>query len=171
MFSLSKRQKKYIFLQQTAVGVIMNMIMNAVMGWVTFKSAKTLSLWGENCFAIDLIMTTFMTVFMTSLLVSKMTHKTVLNGKQEPIDSEKLHALLRKSKPAPFLGSLLLAIIITTVFIPTLFWLLEFINATVLSLKSYIIIKALYAAFLAMIFTPISVILAMSETKFLKKNE
>ncbi|PKH51785.1 hypothetical protein CXF68_14310 [Tenacibaculum sp. Bg11-29] len=169
MISLSKKQKKYIFLQQTTMGVLMNIIMNSLMGWVVFKSADKLNLWGENSFAFDLIMTTFMLVFMTSLLVSKMTHKAVKSGKLQPLEIEWFNSILKKSMQRPFLGSLLVAIVITLVFIPLLFLLLEVTNATLLSLKYYIIIKGSYAGFLALIFTPIVVIIAMCETKYLKK--
>jgi len=165
---LSRAQRQFLLVNQLIPAVLINFLINAVFGWLFFHTSPTVPLtqaFGANLLpnsiALDLIPTTFFLLLFTSLVVSHQTRHHLQAGKVEPLDAP-LPGADRYRPHSPF-SSLHVATLITVALVPLTVALLYGLDIRELPPWSFIWFKALYASLLAPLFTPLVVLLALTE--------
>ena len=152
------QHKKFLFVDQSIVPGLFNLLINGLICWLLFRSIDTLSLWGEHSFGPDLLITALLLPALTCAIVSPLIGRQVASGKVPPLERAYLSENGLGSR------SLLLRIIVMGVagvifaglpFIGLLN-VIEPLSADVtLTSTHYIIFKAVWAALIAIVISPI----------------
>ena len=106
---LSDRHKRFLIVDQGVVPTIFNFLLNGLICWALFRTAESVSLWGESSVGVDLLVTAFVLPFLTTLIVSAIVLRELRAGKLPPLLSDQL-PLSGWFKRSSFVRGLLLGI-------------------------------------------------------------
>jgi hypothetical protein len=156
--ALSAAHKKFLFVDQSLIPGVFNFLINGLIAWLIFRAAETTTLWGEGSFGSDLLITALLLPALTALIVSPIIVKQVKNGKLLPLPESHKASDGMAAKPT-ILRALLLGVLgILFAALPIIF-LLDMIQdqAIVVQLASndYALFKAVWAALMAILITPV----------------
>ena len=152
------QHKKFIFVDQSLMPGVFNLIINGLICWLLFRSIDTLSLWGEHSFGPDLLITALLLPALTCAIVSPLIARQVASGKVLPLDRSYLDENGVGSKP------LIVRVVIIGIagvvfagfpFVGLLNVIQPQAEAVTMASTHYIVFKAIWAALTAMIVSPV----------------
>jgi hypothetical protein len=148
---------------QTWTPFIVNAVINALAGWLTFRDKPYVSVWGsqETVFA-DLLGTSFFLPLITSLVASAIVSRAVAGQTIQPLSESELPLCLRWFRKSVAIRSVLFgAAGLLLAVLPVGLLCLAF-GQDHLSVAVYVVVKVTYAVILGMIVTPLIVAVAQS---------
>lgn len=152
---------RFLLLEEGVGSVIFNLVINAVIAYLMFRGAATVPLWGQYSIAGDTIGTTFFLPLFTSLIVTRLARGQVRAGRVPPIAGAPLGLAWMPQRPL-WRGALL-GIISAAVVAPPTIVALTALGVTQQSFWNFIIFKAVFAAALGAVVTPLIALWAIAE--------
>jgi hypothetical protein len=161
--TLSPAQRRYVLLEQGGGAAVINFALNAGIAWLLFNRLASVPLWGSQSIAGDTIGTCFFLPFLTALIVTPLARMRVRAGKLDApawrVESHGLLARLPRGtvRRAAYLGG---ACALSVA--PVTIAILDGLEITALQLWSFIAFKAVFAALLAALVTPLIALYAIA---------
>ena len=152
--ALSGRHQKFLIIEQGAVPTVFNLALNGAIAWALFRSASGVPLWGESSLGVDLLATGFLLPFLTCLIVSAIVARHVRDGKVPPLREAQLPQTRWFERSALQRGLALGATGVVFGALP-LVWVLHLAAAQPLAVSAFVTFKAVWAALLALVVTPV----------------
>jgi hypothetical protein len=163
---MSPVHRHHLISDQLVTPADINFLINALIAWALFGHLAEVPLWGEQSIAGDILWTTFLLPFITCLIVNPLERKAVRLDLLPRYDWPRpTHPLIRLMPKNTFLRAMVFGLAGLLLFAPpaiALFWAL---GAHPLQFISFWAFKALFAAALAALFTPIMSLYALSDEK------
>ena len=151
---LSDRHRRFLLIEQGAIPTVFNLVLNGLIAWALFRSAAAVPLWGESSVGVDLLATGFLLPFLTCVIVSAVVARHVRAGKVPPLPPGQLpHSrwfLRSSSARGLFLGCA--GVLFGAA---PIVWALSLGRAEPLPVASFVGFKAVWAAMLALLVTPV----------------
>ena len=157
---MSPAHKRFLLLEEGLGSVVVNLLLNGVLAYLTFRGAATVPLWGQQSIAADTIGTTFFLPLFTCLIVTRLARNQVRSGRFTPLDGTPL-GLAWLPAHAFWRGAVLGAISAAVVAPPALI-LLTLCGVTEQTLWGFVIFKASFAAALGAVVTPLIALWAIT---------
>jgi hypothetical protein len=151
---LSQRHRRFLIVEQGAIPSAFNLVINGGIAWALFHSATGIPLWGESSVGVDLLATAFLLPFLTCLIVSALVGRDVRAGRVPPLTAEQRSGSHWVDRPASVRGLFLGALGVLFGALP-LVWALHLGQAQPLPALSFVAFKAVWAAMLAFLVTPV----------------
>ena len=151
---LSDRHRRFLLLEQGAIPTVFNLLLNGLIAWGLFRSSPAVPLWGESSVGVDLLATAFLLPFLTCLIVSSLVARHVRSGKVPPLPLAQLphsHWFQRSSSTR----GLLLGVAGVLFGAAPIVWALSLGQAQPFPVPSFVVFKAVWAAMLALMVTPV----------------
>lgn len=152
--ALSDRHQRFLVVEQGAVPTLFNLVLNGAIAWALFRSATHVPLWGESSLGVDLLATGFLLPFLTCLIVSAIVARHVRDGKVPPLPAAQLPLTGWFQRSSLSRGLLLGAAGVLFGALPIV-WALSLAQAQPLAVHSFVTFKAVWAAMLALLVTPV----------------
>ncbi len=152
--ALSAAHQRFLIIEQGAVPTVFNFALNGAIAWALFRSAADVPLWGESSLGVDLIATGFLLPFLTCLIVSAIVARHVRDGKVPPLRGDQLPNTRWFERTTLQRGLALGAAGVVFAALP-LVWALHLAQAQPLAVYSFVTFKAVWAAMLALLVTPV----------------
>ena len=164
--ALDLAHRRYLLIEQGIVSAVFNLLLNGVIAWVMTRSLEAVPLWGTDVsIAGDTIGTTFMLPFFTCLFVTRMAHGQVASGKLPPVRWRRdTHAALGRLPASTLPRALVLGLACLIAIAPIAVWALVALEVNDLGVWRFVAFKALFAAALAALVTPIVALGALGDT-------
>jgi hypothetical protein len=157
--------RRYLLIEQGVGAAIFNLLLNGVLAWLSVRSLERVPLWGETSIAVDTLFTTFLLPFFTCLIVTRLALGMVRKGKLPPVAWRRAdHATLRRLPARTVTRALLLGLVGLVAFGPVMVWAFAAFEVREMGVWSFVTYKALFAAALAAIFTPLIAVLALGDS-------
>jgi len=151
---LSDRHRKFLLIEQGAIPSVFNLVLNGLIAWALFRSVAAVPLWGESSVGVDLLVTAFLLPFLTCIIVSRLVERQVRSGKVPPLLSGQLpHSPWFQRSPSA--RGLLLGTAGVLFGAAPLVWALSLGQAQPFPFLSFVAFKAVWAAMLAFVITPL----------------
>jgi hypothetical protein len=151
---LSDRHRRFLLIEQGAIPTVFNFVLNGFIAWALFRSAAAVPLWGESSLGVDLLVTAFLLPFLTCVIVSSLVARHVRSGKVPPLSLDQLpHSRWfqrSSSTRALFLGAA--GVLFGAA---PIVWALSLGQAQPFPVPSFVVFKAVWAAMLALMVTPV----------------
>ena len=159
---MSPLHRRYLLLEQGIGAGVFNFVLNAAIAWALFRQMETVPLWGQQSIAGDTIGTAFMLPLMTTLIASRIVRGHVRKGRVPAWVSgaSRWDRLPR----GLFLRGVVLGIVCLVVAGLPATGALGVAGIAEMSFGNFIVFKALFAAALAVVVTPIIARLALADT-------
>lgn len=152
--TLSAEHRKFLIVEQGLVPTVFNLLLNGLIAWALFRSAEAVPLWGESSVAVDLLATAFLLPFLTCLIVSSIVGRHVRDGKVDTLRADQLPHSRWFTRPPIARAALLGGIGVVFGAVP-LVWALSLGSSQPFAVSSFVMFKAVWAAMLAAVLTPI----------------
>jgi hypothetical protein len=159
---LTSAQRGYLLVGQALVPALINLVLNGAIGFATFRRASEVPLLGDASIVGDTLGTCFFLPAITCLIVTPIVHGHVRKGAAQPLAGALpgwLAAFQRRLLPRAV--SLGLAGVVAAGSAAVL--LLVALDVTSLDLTPFLVFKALFAALLAALVTPLIALLALAD--------
>lgn len=151
---LSDRHRRFLLIEQGAIPALFNLVLNGLIAWALFRSRVAVPLWGDSSVGVDLIATAFLLPFLTCLIVSSIVARQVRSGRVPPLPpGQRPHSGWFERSPSArglFLGALGISFGAAPIV-----WALSLGNAQPFPVTSFVVFKAVWAAMLALLVTPV----------------
>lgn len=151
---LSNQHRQFLLIDQCAIPTAINLVANGAIAWLLNRSAVAIPVWGLPSLAVDLIATAFLLPFLICVIVSPQIAGNVKSGKLQPFPPERVLQVRWFQCSATTRGVFLGLAGIFFAAIPVL-WALRLGQAQPFSVSSFVTFKAVWAAMLACVVTPI----------------
>ena len=123
--ALDASHRRYLIRDQCIGAMIVNVLINAGIAWLMFRSAAVVPLWGQQSIASDTIGTTFFLPFFTCLIVTPLTHSAVRTGRlARPGFRRASHAWLHRLPAGTLLRGVVLGLVGMVMAAPVSLWAL-----------------------------------------------
>lgn len=164
--TLDLAHRRYLLIEQGVGSALFNLLLNGAIAWFMTRSLETVPLWGRDVsIAGDTIGTTFMLPFFTCLFVTRFAHGHVASGKLPPVRwRREAHPALGRLPARTLPRALVLGLAGLIAIAPVAVWALVALEVRELGTGSFIAFKALFAAVLAALVTPIVALGALGDT-------
>jgi len=151
---LSDRHRRFLWIEQGVIPGVFNLVLNGAIGWALFRSLQAVPLWGQSSVGVDLLATAFLLPFLTCLIVSALVARDVRAGRVPPLPAAQLpHSQwFRRSVSA---RGLLLGLSGVLFGAAPVVWALTLGQAEPIPFSSFVMFKAVWAALLALLVTPL----------------
>ncbi len=162
---LELAHRRYLLLEQGIGSAVFNLLLNGAIAYFMARSLTTVPLWGnELSIAGDTIFTTFLLPFFTCLSVTRLARSQVEKGKLPPVEWRRdSHATLRRLPASTSTRAVVLGLAGLIAFAPIAVWVLVALEVQTLGLWSFVAFKALFAAVMAALFTPLIALVALGD--------
>jgi hypothetical protein len=161
--AMSPAQARFVFLEQGAGAAIGNFVLNGLIGWIAYRSLSVVPLWGSKGIAVDAMATSFLLPLITCFILHVVVNKQVRSGAIEALPASWRtragFALLPRNVALRGLSLGLFSALALTV--PTVGVLIALPVAS-LSLRQFLLFKALHAMTLAVVTSPLAAIYALA---------
>jgi len=151
---LSDRHRRFLLVEQGAIPSVFNLVINGLIAWALFRSVPAVPLWGESSVGVDLLATAFLLPFLTCIIVSGLVARHVRSGKVPPLPIEQLPLSRWFERSSTARGMLLGAGALVFGAAP-LVSVLSLGQAQPIPVSSFVAFKAVWAAMLALLVTPV----------------
>jgi len=151
---LSEQHRRFLMIEQGVIPTVFNFVINGLIAWVLFRSAAAVPLWDESSVGVDLLATGFLLPFLTCVIVSALVARQVRSGKVLPLPPEQLPHSRWFQRSASMRG-LFLGVVGVLFGAAPLVWALSLGQAQPFSVPSFVAFKAVWAALLALLVTPV----------------
>ncbi len=148
---MSKALRRHIR-RETVVSFIINAIINGLLAWWLLKQKAMLSLWGQEGFAVDLVVTGFIMLFLIASIVVPINRRKMTRGAlpaHQWGSGSALQNLLRKLPRRLPLLALCFALFGALIVAPLTIFVMQAVSVTELTPMTYSIFKAVWAGALA----------------------
>jgi hypothetical protein len=151
---VSPEHRRYLVLEQGIGSGVFNLALNAAIAWLMFRGAATVPLWGQQSIAGDTLGTAFMLPLLTTLIASRVVRGHVRRGRVPamawPVASLGQHVPRRLGMRGAILG----VVCLVAVALPAT-QALAAAGVAEMTLGRFVVFKALFAAGLAVVVTPL----------------
>ena len=156
---LSPEHRRYLLVEQVIAGVIINVAIAAVLGWLFFRNVERVPIAGFKGAMVDTIVSAFMIAFATCLAVTRVARRDVCRGRIAPLRGGTVSAMMPRSIAARaiLLGSLCAAAVALMLMAASV----RFGERDVL-LRHFMIFKLGFAAVEGALITPLIAFVAIS---------
>jgi hypothetical protein len=161
---MSPELRHYLVTEHAIGAAIINFLLNALIAWLAFGHLEVVPMWGQQSVVGDTIGTIFVLTLLTCLIVTRIVRWHVGTGKAPAGPSNGEWGLLRRLPAGLGVRSLVLATVVTVAFAPVATGLLAASGLDGLSLGSFVVFKAIFAALLAVVVQPAVALRALMET-------
>ena len=151
---LSAQHRRFLLVEQGAIPMLFNLLLNGGIAWVLFRTDAAIPLWGSSSVAVDLLATAFLLPFLTCLIVTALVAHQVHSGNVPSLLPGQL-PLSRWYQRSPAARGVWLGTAGILFGAVPLVWALSLGDAQPLPFPSYVVFKAVWAALLAFLVTPI----------------
>jgi hypothetical protein len=151
---LSDRHRRFLLIEQGAIPSVFNLVLNGFIAWALFRSAVAVPLWGESSVGGDLLITAFLLPFLTCVIVSRLVSRSVRSGTVPPLPADQRPHSRWFERSVSTRGLLLGAAGVLFGAVP-LVWALSLGQAQPFPVLSFVLFKAVWAAMLAFLVTPV----------------
>ena len=164
--ALELAHRRYILIEQGIGSAVFNLLLNGAIAWFMARSLERVPLWGTDLsIAGDTIGTTFLLPFFTCLIVTRLARGQVASGRLPPVSWRRdAHAALGRLPARTLPRALVLGVATLIAVAPVAVWALTALEVTDLGMWRFVAFKALFAALLAAIVTPIVALGALGDT-------
>jgi len=152
---ISDQHWRFLLIEQGAAPTLFNLLLNGLIAWFLFRSVESLSLWGEPSVGIDLLVTAFLLPFLTCVIASAVAVRQVRSGKIPPLPSEYRSLLAGWFRRSSLVGGIFFGIAGVIFAATPVILALDLAQAQAFSVSSFVIFKAVWAALLAMLVSPL----------------
>lgn len=152
--ALSRQHQNFLLLDQGVIPILFNFFLNGFFIWGALRAMDSIPLWGKTSVGVDLLLTGFLLPFFTGVAVGPNIARAIKKGKLAPLLAEQIpqanwfrwspltRALLGGSVGVIFCSLPIVAA-------------LSLAHAQPIASSAFMVFKALWAALLAAVFTPI----------------
>jgi hypothetical protein len=159
---LSHAQRHYLLREHIIGSALFNAVLNALLGWLTFRGLGHAPIWGNPSAVADLLSTSFFLPFLTSLIATPLIAMAVRRGKAEPLASAVLRTSpIGKLPGGAFLRGLILGLVCLAVCAGPVLGMLSLMGSEPFSVGGYALLKAVFSALLAAVVSPIIALFAL----------
>jgi len=151
---LSAEHRRFLVVDQGAIPIVINLLLNGGIAWLLFRSVASVPLWGESSIGVDLIATAILLPFLTCVIVSPLVAAQVRSGKLSRVPSHQLPSTGWSQRPVVVRGLFLAAGCLVFAAAP-LVTALTLGQSRPFEVNDFIAFKALWAALLAAAVTPV----------------
>lgn len=156
--------RRYLLIEQGVGAAIFNLVLNGVIAWLSVRSLERVPLWGETSIAVDTIATSFLLPFVTCLVVTRLARRMVEKGRLPEVAWRRgEHPLLGRLPARPVTRGLVLGVTGLVAFAPVVVWAFAALGVRELGVWSFVAYKALFAAALSVVFTPVIALMALGD--------
>jgi len=160
---MSPHHTRFLILEQGAGSAIFNLLLNAGIAWLMFRQHDSVPFWGRESIAGDTLGTCFFLPLFTALIVTPLVRRRIRAGTIEPLHwTRASHAWLGWLPAGTFKRGAVLGLACLAVVGPLTLLLLARASVDALALVPFITFKALFAALLALVVTPVISIWALA---------
>ncbi len=145
--------RRYLVLEQGVGAGVLNLLINAAIAWAMFRGATTVPMWGQQSIGADTIGTTFFLPFLTCLIATRIVRAQVRSGRV-PAFAAIPSLVARLPRGTAARGAVLGALGVAVVGVPAAIGL-SLLGVTEMRFWSFVGFKAVFAALLAMVVTPV----------------
>ena len=111
--------RQFSWLGSALVSGVINLVLNAPLGWAIVKPGATIPLWGAPGIALDMLLMAFGLAFGTALVVTPQTRRQLSRGQLlAPPLSANLHELLSRWPRSTFQRAVNLGVLSVLIFVP-----------------------------------------------------
>lgn len=155
---------RFLVLEQGIGSAVVNFLLNGAIAWLLFRTVEQVPLWGQQSIAGDTIGTCFFLPFFTTLIVTPLARGRVRTGSLMALPwTRETHPPLRWLPGGTVKRGLVLGVVTALLVGPLSVALLQCADVQELSFWRFVWFKAVFAAGLALIVTPIISIWAIAE--------
>jgi hypothetical protein len=160
---MSRGHLRFLLLEQGVGAAAFNFLVNGVIAFLLFRSLERVPLWGQKSIVGDTIGTCFFLPFFTALIVTPLVRKRVRAGSLGPLAwTRETHPPLGWLPSTTGKRGLVLGAACALLVGPASIWLLSRLGVAELAFWPFVGFKALFAAALALVVTPIIALWAMA---------
>ena len=159
---MTRNQRRYL-IGQGIVGALVNLVLNAAIGWAAFRSLHVIPFSGPHSLSGDLVATAFVLPLLVCLIVTPLVRAEVRHGgiaPAEPSDN-RLRRLLPR---ALVLRAVVLGLFAAATVAPVVLMVLQTMGVREVGLWQFVGFKAAFAAGLATVVTPLVAWRALMDT-------
>lgn len=161
---LAAAHRTYALRDQGIGAAIVNFLINGAIAWLMFRSLAAVPLWGQQSIAGDTIGTGFFLPFITCLIVTPLTLRQVRSGTLPvPAWSRVDHPLLARLPRGAAARGAVLGAIGALLLAPPVVFALSALGVGELELWRFIAFKAIFAAILAALVSPLIALAAIGD--------
>ena len=152
---MTRRHLVFLLGEQGLGAAVINVGINAGIAWLAFRKLAEVPLWGAQSIVLDTIATCFMLPFMTCVISTPVIRWQVSTLKLPHLSWRRLeHRTLGRLPPGTFRRAVVLGLFGLAIAVPTIAGL-ALAGVGPLSFQQFVVFKALYAAVLASLFSPV----------------
>jgi hypothetical protein len=159
---MSPEHRRYLLLEQGIGAGVFNFVLNAAIAWVLFRQMETVPLWGQQSIAGDTIGTAFMLPLLTTLIASRVVRGHVRRGRVPAWAADA--PVWQRMPRGLFLRGLVLGVVCLVVAGLPATSALGAAGVAEMSFGGFVVFKALFAAALAIVVTPVIARLALADS-------
>jgi len=152
---MSPGLRHYLLMEHVFGAAIINVLLNALIVWLSFRHLDVVPLWGAESIAGDMVGTTIVLPLLTCSIVTRIVAWHLRQGRISPADFGGDAGVLRKLPSGIFARGLALGAVTTVTVPPVLVALLLAFGVVSLDLRTFVIFKAAYAGILAAMVQPV----------------
>jgi hypothetical protein len=153
---MTSHHARFLVLEQGLGSAVFNLLLNATIAWLMFRHLEVVPLWGQESIGGDTLGTCFFLPFFTGLIVTALVRRRIRAGKLQPLAwTSESHPWLGWLPPGTTKRSAVLGIASLLIVGPLTILALRHASVSQLSLHGFVAFKALFAAVLALVVTPV----------------
>ena len=155
---------KRFVIAETIGAAIVNALAAMFAAWLEHRHAGPMPVYGSNGLLTDVTITTFLTGFLITVILTPITRYRVRSGRAPRLNRHELPAAWRLLPRRTFLAGLLLGIACAAVVLGIARTAMLLVQAREFSPLAVIVIKAALGGLLGLVFAPVIVLRALSES-------
>ena len=157
---MSPTHKRFLLVEQGVGSVVVNLAINGLIAFLTFRGAAAVPLWGQQSIAGDTVGTTFFLPLITCLIVTPLAGRQVRAGRVAPLVGAPLG--LQWMPARVFWRGATLGVITAAAIAPPTIAALVALGVTQQSFWGFVAFKAGFAAALGAVVTPLIALWAIA---------
>ena len=163
---MSPEHKRFLLLEQGIGAAVFNLALNAAIAWLLFRQFSEVPLWGQLSIAGDTFGTCFFLPFFTALIVTPLVRRRMRRGGLAAVELDGPLGALTRSLPRRTLScALALGVACALVIGPVAVWTCDRLSIAPLQLWPFVTLKAVFAATLAAVMTPLISLRALASAR------
>ena len=152
MSRISREHRRFLIVDQAIGPIVVNILLNGVIAWLTFRSVRSVPLWGQSSIAADTFGTALILPIITSLIVGAVVRHQVRRGRLAPLAATSSSPWVRRASWQ--CGVALGAAAMVVVAAPVVAWF-ALDGPIEMELWRFVWFKAAFAAGLGLLVTPL----------------
>ena len=161
---MSSAHVRYLFVEQLVGSAVVNLVLNALIAWGVFGRLGVVPLWGQQSIAGDLVGTAFLLPFLTCVIVTPMARRQVVQRGLGGLGWSRASSPWLRLLPASTVWrGAVLGVACVLAVAPFLVGTLDVVGVGAMSVRGFVIFKALVAGVLGAAVTPLIALWAIAE--------